>query len=96
MIITIPGELCDLNKYIDDQRTHYHVGNKTKQRETKRCELAFWEHRLALKRLKLPLNFRFTFFCKNRRKDKDNIDFAKKFIFDGMINAGIIRTEPVY
>ena len=41
----------------------------------------------------LPADLEFTWYVKDRRKDKDNISFAKKYIFDGMINAGLIDND---
>ena len=35
----------------------------------------------------------FTWFEPTRRRDPDNIAFAKKFIFDGLIQAGIIKGD---
>lgn len=41
----------------------------------------------------LPVNLKFDWYVKNRRKDKDNIAFAKKYIFDGMVQAGLIDND---
>lgn len=40
-----------------------------------------------------PTNFEFAWFVKDRRKDKDNISFAKKYIFDGMVKVGLIKND---
>ena len=40
-----------------------------------------------------PTHFKFEWFVKNKRKDKDNISFAKKYIFDGMVQAGLISND---
>jgi hypothetical protein len=37
--------------------------------------------------------FRFTWIEKDKRRNKDNIAFAKKYIFDGLVNAGIIKND---
>lgn len=42
---------------------------------------------------KQPMDLRFDWYLKNRRKDKDNVSFAKKYIFDGMINAGLLEND---
>ena len=41
----------------------------------------------------LPVNLKFDWYVKNRRKDKDNISFAKKYIFDGMVQAGLLQND---
>lgn len=43
--------------------------------------------------VKEPSNFEFVWYLKNRRKDKDNVAFAKKYIFDGMVQAGLIDND---
>ena len=42
---------------------------------------------------KQPADFEFTWYLKNKRKDKDNVAFAKKYIFDGMVDAGLIEND---
>lgn len=32
-------------------------------------------------------------FCRNKRKDMDNISFAKKFILDGMQEVGYLKND---
>lgn len=34
-----------------------------------------------------------TWYCKNKRKDKDNVAFGIKFILDGMIEARVIAND---
>lgn len=35
----------------------------------------------------------FRWYCKNQKKDPDNISFAKKFILDGMVKAGVLEND---
>lgn len=37
--------------------------------------------------------FHFRWIEKNKRRNKDNIAFAKKYIFDGFVNSGIIKND---
>ena len=37
--------------------------------------------------------FVITYYCKNKRKDMDNIAAAKKFIFDGLVTAGKLKND---
>lgn len=91
--IIIPRELMDLNQYIDAQRVNFRVGNKVKQQETAFCAAVFTPYRLEIRQLPLPLDIEYHWFCKDRRKDKDNICFARKFILDGLINSGAIKND---
>lgn len=47
--------------------------------------------------IKLPkvdkADFDITWYCKNKRKDKDNIMGGQKFIFDGLVTAGILEND---
>lgn len=94
--ITIKHELMDLNNYINAERTNRFKAAKIKKKQT---ELVAAEIRKAMlgglefKRENFPLDFEFHWFMKNKRKDKDNIVFAKKFIFDGMIASGLIEND---
>lgn len=89
MKITIPGEFTDLNTYIRAERTPrvgHLLASKIKHEETDR--LAYTQgkvHRLT--------TVHFTWICKNKKKDPDNIAFAKKFILDGLVKAGVLEND---
>lgn len=91
MKVVIQGELIDLNKFINAQRANKFGGAKLKKQETQRCAAAFAP--IRAKRLKLPINLHITWYCKDKRKDKDNIRFAVKFIQDGMIECGLLKND---
>lgn len=94
--ITIKHELTDLNTYINAERSNRFKASKIKKQQT---ELVANEIRKAMasgveiKEEHFPLGFEFHWYMKNKRKDKDNIVFAKKFIFDGMISSGLIAND---
>lgn len=91
MKIVIDGELIDLNKYINAQRANRYGGASVKKKYTQKCAAAFLP--IRTKKLKFPITLHVTWFCKDKRKDKDNIAFAKKFILDGMIQSGLIAND---
>lgn len=91
MKIVIKGELTDFNTYSDAERTSRQKAAKIKKKETYRVAAAFMPYRLA--KPKLPISLKIRWICKNKRKDKDNIAFAKKFLFDGMQQAGVIPND---
>lgn len=90
MVVTIPGELPDLNTYNNKQGINKFYGNKIKQEAT---ELVEWCCKGKPKITEYPINITFNWYCKNKRKDKDNIRFGAKFILDGMQKAGVIRND---
>lgn len=90
--IVIPGELTDLNEYIRQERGNKYAGANTKRTET---DYVCWTVKQRYKPIRSDKRVRvlFTWFCKNQRKDPDNIAFAKKFILDGLVTAGILEGD---
>ena len=88
IIFVIPGELPDMNNIIKMSKSHYMVYSKMKKKYTEIVRLSASN---------LPTvesaDFEITWYCKNRRKDKDNIASGQKFIFDGLVNAGVIKND---
>lgn len=89
--LTIQGELTALNKYIGALNRNRFMGAKLKRDETERvateCMVAGLEACLE------PVTLHFHWYMKNDRKDLDNIAFAKKFILDGMVQAGLLYDD---
>lgn len=92
--IVIQGELMDLNNFIDKQRANRFGGANAKKKETDKCAIYIKRAmNQGLRVDKLPVHLNISWYMKNKRKDKDNIAFAKKFILDGMIQARLIRND---
>jgi hypothetical protein len=90
MILNLPP-LTSLNKYIDAERTNRFKAAKIKREET---ELVAWEcRRQKVPKLKKLRTLTFIWKTKDRRQDKDNIAFSKKFCLDGMVMAGVIPND---
>lgn len=85
---TIQGELPDANQVIAASKSHYMRYANLKKENTLLVRLS------ASKVSKVKkADFEITWHCKNRRKDKDNIIFGQKFIFDGLVEAGVISND---
>jgi Holliday junction resolvase RusA-like endonuclease len=86
------GELTDLNTYINAERGNKFNGAKIKKTETERI---VWEVKNQCKHAKVSCEFKLfiRWFVKDKKKDPDNVAFAKKFILDGMVSAGLINTD---
>ena len=86
--ITIPGELPDLNTIIEVAKQHY--GNYSRMKRVN-TETVTW----VAKKLPVMTRIRLTcrWYCKDRKKDKDNISVGIKFILDGLVEAGIIAND---
>lgn len=83
------GEFTDLNTYIRAERSNRFMAAKIKKTETER---AAWEVIQPEKVVgKAVINF--DWYTKDERKDPDNISFAKKFLLDGMVMAGLLEND---
>jgi Holliday junction resolvase RusA-like endonuclease len=84
----IPGELPGLNEIIGSARTHW--AKSAKQKKDAGLGLM-----LFCRKLKpvTSAEFTFTWLCKNRKRDPDNIASGKKFIFDALQDANILKND---
>lgn len=90
---TIEGRMPGLNEYTKKNRANVHAGSAMKRRETER---AAWAARAAhMPRFARPVWVTFHWYEpeKGRRRDIDNVAFAKKFILDGLKLAGVIADD---
>ena len=88
MKITIPGELPALNEIIDKSKAHHMAYASLKKDATNLVQYAA-NNLPQMNRIELDI----TYYCKNRRKDPDNIAAAKKFILDGLVKAEVISND---
>lgn len=92
--LIIYRELTDLNTYIKAMNSHRLAGNSIKQSETNRVH---WEakkaHTPPVEKSEYPVHISYKWYSKDRRIDIDNVAFAKKFINDGLVQAGIIEND---
>lgn len=84
---------CDfvyLNEYIDRERTNRMIASSIKKKLTNTVmEQALYANCNKPKR---QVDMIFTWHVKSRH-DSDNIAFAKKFVLDGMVKAGILEND---
>lgn len=92
MKIVIPGELSDLNTYTQANRSNRYEGGRVKKTDTQKVRYCIKACR-DKKKFTKPIYLIYTFYCKDKRKDKDNIDIAKKFIQDALVEEGIIKND---
>jgi len=80
-----------LNKYINAERTNKFMGASIKKKET---EYVYWMCKeQGLKPIKKKVQVDFYWYVVNKRKDPDNISFAKKFCMDGIVKAGVLKND---
>lgn len=90
MRLTIPGELVDLNTYINAERSNRYAGAKIKREMTDYITMLA---KCLKTQFRGPVHITYRWYCKDKRKDKSNIAFAKKFIEDGLVSAGVLKND---
>jgi len=89
MKITIPGELPDLSTYVNAERGNRFAGARIKKDATEMVQWSATRAPLCIGQVVV----RFTWYTKNEKKDADNVAFAKKFVLDGLVNAGVLIND---
>lgn len=91
----IHGRLDGLNEYTSACRSKSYAGAAMKKRNQELVARAIRNARLAP--MDTPVRVRFIWYDKenrnHRHRDKDNIAFAKKFVLDALVDAGIISDD---
>ena len=85
----IPFRLPSLNEYIDICRTNPYKASKFKK-ELENDIGIFIDH---LPRFEKPVKIHFHWVEENKKRDLDNICYAKKHILDAMVKAGKIKDD---
>lgn len=88
--LVIPGQLPALNEIIQASKTHWSQYSKLKKKYSDLIEDITVIHRTPFFR---ELELDITYYCRDRRKDPDNIAAGKKFILDGLVAAGVIKDD---
>lgn len=90
--LVIEGRLPGLNEYIDAERSHRAAAARMKA-ETQ--ELIGWYIRaqLGAVRITRPVWMHYTWVEPNRRRDRDNIAFAHKFVQDALVQMGVLQGD---
>lgn len=89
--LIIKGELPDLNTEINLAKKHWsYYANHKKTWTT----LIMYEAKKQLTKILHPkLHLEFFWYVKDKMKDPDNLCFAKKYLLDGIKEAGIIPND---
>lgn len=88
--LVIPGELKSLNEFINALKHNKYIGNSMKKSETTYCAVYA---RNQLKPITQAVRVTFHWYSRDKRKDLDNVDSARKFILDGLQEAKIIIND---
>lgn len=91
----VEGKFPSLNEYTRACRAHWSKGAKMKQENER---LACWYIQQAklngtLENVDGPVVIHFEWREKTRRRDPDNVYFAKKFVLDAMQRMGVLPND---
>ncbi len=89
--MVIEGRFPSLNDYVDAERLNRYRGAAMKRTQTERVQAAAIAQ--GLPRFAGPVAVRFLWVEPNRRRDLDNVAFAKKFVLDGLVAAGVLEGD---
>ena len=88
--VVIPGEFPSLNEFIGENRRRngsWNGGNAMKQRDQRILET--YIRKQIPKALRAPCRLRYTYFCKSRKRDLDNISgYFHKVFQDALVSSG--------
>lgn len=89
MIVEIPLKLPSLNEYINRCRYNKYSANNYKQK----IEANIFPYISNIPKLEKPVKIDFHWIEGNKKRDLDNICFAKKFILDALVKYGKLKDD---
>ena len=90
--LIIPYTLPSLNEYIKENRRSLFQANRLKS-ETEADIVLLCREQLSGVKIDKPVFIRYLWVEPDRRKDLDNISFARKFVQDGLVKAGVLKND---
>lgn len=87
--IEIPFRLPSLNEYINECRRNKFSAAKMKKKVEN--DISWYINKLPI--YKKPIKIHFLWIEENKKRDLDNVCFAKKFILDSMVKAGKLEND---
>ena len=87
--IEIPFKLPSLNQYINECRKNKFAGANMKRQVEN--DIGYFINKLP--KFEKPIKIKFIWVEENKKRDLDNVCFAKKFILDSMVKAGKLKND---
>lgn len=84
------GTLPSMNDIIQQSKKHFGSYSTVKKKYTEL--VAFTAISQKIKKYN-KVNIRIVWYCKNKRRDKDNVSAGIKYILDGLVQAKIIKDD---
>lgn len=95
MKIIIPGRLAGANEYILKCRTNRVAAASFKTKQERIVQAAVYNSLRPKKprTIEKPVILHYRWYEKDKRRDKDNIAFAHKFIQDAFVSMGLLHGD---
>ena len=90
--LIVTYQLPRLNEEINNAKKSPFKYSKTKKEHTNTIHILALEQLMNVK-LKKGASFIIHWYMKNKTQDPDNSYFANKYIFDGLVNAGVLKDD---
>lgn len=90
--LIIYGCLSSLNEYIKAERTNKYKGAKIK-RDNEKIVSAYIKQQLCGVKIDNSVHIDYLWVVPDKRTDRDNIVFARKFIQDALVNAAVLKGD---
>lgn len=87
--IDIPYKFPSFNQYVNECRKNKYAGGNMKKKIQE--DIMYFINKLP--QFKTPISIKFIWIEGNKRRDLDNICYAKKFILDSMVKAGKLKDD---
>lgn len=81
-----------LNEYVSAERTNRYKAASLKRQTELRIQYAIKAQAKGIRFAK-PVTMRYRWYEKNRKRDKDNVSFAKKFVQDALVHSGVLEND---
>lgn len=92
--LIIKGDLPTMNEIVDAAKKETFKYRPYAEMKRAYTDLVAWTTLSQLKGVKFErVDLKITWFCKNKKKDPDNIMAGQKFIIDGLVSAGLIPND---
>lgn len=88
----IDTKLPSLNEYTQVNRFNKYAGNKMKANNQSFIRGCIYSQ-IGKIQIEKPIKAHFTWVENNKKRDLDNVAFAKKFIFDALVESGVLKND---
>ena len=88
----INERLPGLNEYTGACRNNKYIGAKMKQ-DIENTIWIYIKQQMKSTKIDSPVKINFKWIEDNKKRDLDNICFAKKFILDALVKANVLRND---